>query len=312
MDHGKRELVGLVIPEQDIGTIWNLWKEKGEDMPWALCFGVPPAAIVVGGMPIPKWTNEPEFIGALTGAPVDIVKCETNDLCVPANAGIVLEGVVSISETAPEGPMVEYNFLVFPGRPTQCPIFKVNTITYRHDPILPICVAGRAPDENSTIWSTMQAAVILDICQKAGLPLKMVWCPFESHCLWFVFQVDRSKLVEMHTSMEEFSRKVGHTVFGSKPGWSIPKIFLVGDYIDPTNLADVIWAEATRCEPDRHEFVFNEYSNTPLIPYVTHSLPSESGMNGKVVKCYMLPAEFTEETLPWKEGSFEGRLSGER
>ncbi|KAE8156921.1 UbiD decarboxylyase family [Aspergillus tamarii] len=306
MVHGKRELVGLVIPRQDIGTIWNLWKEKGEDMPWALCFGVPPAAIMVGGMPIPKWTNEPEFIGALTDAPVDIVKCETNDLWVPANAEIVLEGVVSISETAPEGPMVEYNGMVFPGHKTQCPIFKVNTITYRQDPILPICVAGRAPDENSTIWCTMQAAEVLNICQKAGLPINMVWCPFESHCLWFVLQVNRSKLVEMRTNMDEFCRKLGHVVFGSKPGWFIPKIFLVNDYIDPTNLPDVIWAEATRCEPGRHEFIFTEYSNIPLIPYVTHGLPSKSGMNGKVVKCCMLPSEFTEKTLPWKEGSFQG------
>ncbi|KAF7594341.1 hypothetical protein BBP40_009576 [Aspergillus hancockii] len=54
MVHGKRELVGLVIPKQDIGTIWNLWKEKGEDMPWAVCVAVPPAAIVGGGMPIPS------------------------------------------------------------------------------------------------------------------------------------------------------------------------------------------------------------------------------------------------------------------
>ncbi|KAE8148243.1 3-octaprenyl-4-hydroxybenzoate carboxy-lyase-domain-containing protein [Aspergillus avenaceus] len=275
---GKRELAGLVIPKQDIGTIWNLWKEKGEDMPWALCFGVPPAAIVVGGMPIPKWTNEPDFIGALTGAPVEVVKCETNDLLVPANAEIVLEGVVSVTETVPEGPMVEYNGMVYP---------------------------GRAADEGHTIWSTTQAAEVLNICQAADLPIKMVWSPFESHSMWFAIQVDRQKLVKMQTNMEDFCRRLGHVVFSSKPGWFIPKIFLVGDYIDPTNLLDVIYAEASRCEPGRHEFVFFEYSNIPLIPYVEHGFPSESGTNGKVVKCCMLPEDFTEETLPWKGGSFE-------
>jgi 4-hydroxy-3-polyprenylbenzoate decarboxylase len=154
---GKREMTGPVILRQDIGAIWSMWKEKGEDMPWALAFGVPPAAIMVSGMPLPKWTNESEYIGALTGAPVDVVKCESNNLWVPANAEIVFEGVVSISETSPEGPMVEYNGMIFPGEKHPWPVFKVNTITYRKDPILPVCVAGRAPDETHTIWNTMQA-----------------------------------------------------------------------------------------------------------------------------------------------------------
>lgn len=56
-------------------------------------------------------------------------------------------------------------------------------------------------------------------------------------------------------------------MFGSKPGWYIPKIFLVGEDIDPTNLRDVIWAESTRCQPGRNEFLFDEYGNIPLIPY---------------------------------------------
>lgn len=93
MVHDQRSLVGPVIPKQDIGVIWNMWKEKGQDMPWALCFGVPPAAIMASGMPIPKWTNEGGFVGALSGKPVEVVKCETNDIRVPVNAEIVLEGI---------------------------------------------------------------------------------------------------------------------------------------------------------------------------------------------------------------------------
>lgn len=58
---------------------------------------------MVSGMPIPKWTNETDLIGALSGEPVKVVKCETNDIRVPGNAEIVLEGVVSNTETAPGG-----------------------------------------------------------------------------------------------------------------------------------------------------------------------------------------------------------------
>lgn len=306
MVHDKRHLVGPIIPKQDIGTIFELWKQKGQDMPFALCFGVPPAAIMVGGMPIPKWTNEPDFIGALTGKGVEVVKSETNNLFVPASSEIVFEGVASISQTGKEGPMAEYHGMVFPGESRQCPLFRIDSISYRNDPILPLCVAGRAPEENHTVWSLMQAAEVLNICQHHDLPIKMVWCPFESHCLWFTFQVDRTKLVKLQTTPEEFCRKLGNVVFGSKPGWYIPKIFLVGEDVDPANLNDVIWAEATRCEPGRNEFIFTEYSSIPLIPYVSRGFSKDSSTSGKVIRCCMLPVEFTDKPLPWKVGSFQG------
>ncbi|KAK9852702.1 hypothetical protein MYU51_007861 [Penicillium brevicompactum] len=305
MVHGKQTLVGPIIPKQDIGVIFQEWKDLGKDMPWALCFGVPPAAIMVGGMPIPKGEDEAGYIGALIGKPIDVVKCETNNLLVPANAEIVMEGFASISETAPEGPMMEYHGLVYPGRAKECPIFKVNAITYREDPILPICITGRATEESHTVWAVMIAAEVLNICQNAGLPIQMVWCPFESHAHWLAIQVDRKELLKLKTDMNEFCVKLGHIVFGSKPGWYIPKVFLVGEDIDPTDLRDLLWAEATRCEPGTSEFLFDEYGNIPLIPYVAHGTKPARN-NKKVVKCCMLPCEFFDEELPWKVGSFKG------
>ncbi|KAK1146753.1 hypothetical protein N8T08_002514 [Aspergillus melleus] len=306
MVNDARSLVGPVIPRQDIGVIFQMWKDRGEDMPWALCFGVPPAAIMVGGMPIPKWTNETEFISAITGKPLEVVQCETNDLWVPANAEMVMEGVVSISETAPEGPMAEYHGLVFPGAAKQCPVFKVNAITHRKDPVVPISVTGRATEESHTVWGIMQAAEVLHICQRAGLPVKMVWNPFESHCLWFVVQVDRTQLKDRKTQMKPFCEELGHVIFGSKPGWYIPKLYVVGDDVDPTNLKEVIWAEATRCQPEANEFFFHEYGNIPLIPYVTHGVQPTTGYHRKVVRCCMFPCEFEDDIVHWNEGSFRG------
>ncbi|KAF4442241.1 3-octaprenyl-4-hydroxybenzoate carboxy-lyase [Fusarium austroafricanum] len=152
MLHGPRTLVGPVIPRQDIRVTRQMWLDRGEDMPFALCFGVPPVAIMVSAMPIPKGVNEAGYVGALTGNPVEVVKCETNDIYVPAFAEIVYEGFVSATETAPEGPMAEYHGLIFPGESRDCPLFKVNAIAHRTDPILPICVTGRAPEESHTVW----------------------------------------------------------------------------------------------------------------------------------------------------------------
>ncbi|PYH43904.1 UbiD family decarboxylase [Aspergillus saccharolyticus JOP 1030-1] len=160
------------------------------------------------GMPLPKGVNESAYIGALIGSPIEVTKAEMNGILVPANAEIIFEGIMAI--------------------------------TYRKVPILPICVTGRAPEESETVWGLTQAAEVLTISEDAGLPIKMVWNPFESHCHWFVLQVDREKLRELNTAMEEFSMKVFHTVFASKPGYNIPIIYLLGDDIDPTNLRDVI------------------------------------------------------------------------
>lgn len=305
MLHGKRSLVGLVIPRQDIGVIREMWKEKDQDVPFALCFGVPPAAILVSGMPLPKGVDESGYIGALVGSPVEVTKCETNNLRVPANAEIVLEGVISRTETAPEGPMTEYPAHAFSGGSRQNPVFKINAITYRKNPILPICVTGRAPEESETVWALTIAAEVLSICQDAGLPIKMAWSPFESHCMWYVLQVDRRQLRTLNTNMEDFSNRVGHTVFGSKPGFYIPVIYLVGDDIDPTNLNDVIWADATRCQPKVNEFFFDQYQNIALIPYVGHGVKASQN-HYKVVRCCFFPSEFSSEDLVWREASYRG------
>ncbi|PHH59308.1 hypothetical protein CDD81_3400 [Ophiocordyceps australis] len=305
---GRRQLVGPIMAEQDIGAVRAMWLKEGKDMPFAMCFGVPPAAILVGGMPLPRGANEADYVGALTGRPVAVTRCETNQLCVPANAELVLEGVVSATETAPEGPMAEYHGLLFPADRKPQPVYRVDAMTFRHDPIVPLCVAGRAVDENHSVWGVMQAAAVLDVCRTADLPIHAAWCPFESHCMWMVLQADAPRLRQMPIAMPDFCNALGHCVFASKPGFYIAKLYLVGPDIDPTNLRDVIWAEATRCQPGANEFLFDQYPSIPLIPYVSHGLPpdAEHHYHNKVVRCCMFPSEFDPEPDQplYEEGSF--------
>ena len=107
MVSGKNELLGLIIRPQHIWQIHNMWKEEGRDMPWALAFGVPPAAIMASSMPLPDGVSEDEYIGSVVGQSLEVVKCDTNDLYVPATSEIVFEGTCSITEVAPEGPFGE-------------------------------------------------------------------------------------------------------------------------------------------------------------------------------------------------------------
>lgn len=115
MVHDKNHLGGLVIEPQHIWQIYQMWKKEKKDVPWALAFGVPSAAIMAASMRIPDGVIEAGYIGAMTGHGLDVVKCETNDLYVPANAEIVLEGTLSVTGTVPEGPFGEMHGYVFPG-----------------------------------------------------------------------------------------------------------------------------------------------------------------------------------------------------
>lgn len=87
----------------------------------------------------------------MTGSSLELVKCDTNNLLVPANSEIVFEGTLSVTETATEGPFGEMHGYVFPGDSHSMPVFTVNKITYRTDPILPMSACGRLTDETVSI-----------------------------------------------------------------------------------------------------------------------------------------------------------------
>ncbi len=147
----RNTLAGPTIPTQHIGIIREQWRRQGKPTPWAMALGAPPAALAAAGMPLPEGVSEAGYVGALVGEPVEVVRTQTNGLWVPANAEIVLEGEISLDETALEGPMGEYHGYSFPtGKPQ--PLFHVHALSFRDQPILPICVAGTPPEENHTIW----------------------------------------------------------------------------------------------------------------------------------------------------------------
>jgi UbiD family decarboxylase len=154
----EKHLTGLVIEPQHLWQIHQMWKKEGKDVPWALAFGVPPAAIMASSMPIPDGVTEAGYVGAMTGTALDLVKCDTNNLYVPATSEIVFEGTLSITETGDEGPFGEMHGYVFPGDTHLWPKYKVNRITYRNNPILPMSSCGRLTDE--TVSSTLQFSTI--------------------------------------------------------------------------------------------------------------------------------------------------------
>jgi UbiD family decarboxylase len=99
-----RRMTGIVHPLQHLGMIHGMWKAIGKPMPFAIFQGGPPFAPFISSMPIAAHEDEVAFMGGYFGEPVEVVRCETVDLEVPATAQIVIEGYISDTETALEGP----------------------------------------------------------------------------------------------------------------------------------------------------------------------------------------------------------------
>ncbi|KAH7187919.1 3-octaprenyl-4-hydroxybenzoate carboxy-lyase-domain-containing protein [Fusarium oxysporum] len=278
MVHDRNHLVGLVMPPQHIGQMHEMWKKEGHDMPWALAFGVPPAAIMASSMPLPDGLSEAEYIGSLVGSPLEVVKCETNELYVPANSEIVFEGTCSITETAPEGPFGEMHGQVCPLMPklnsgmldqsTNLPLAMCSPVTPTPCPSTPAAHYDRPPRG----------------CRD--------WFPPQSQVTWVALQVDTQKLRELKANPEELCRKVGDLVFRHKVGLTIHRLLLVGDDIDVYDFKDVIWAFCTRCRPGMDEYHFEDVLGFPLIPYMSHGNGAPN-MGGKVVSDCLLPVEYT-------------------
>ncbi len=305
----KTRMAGIVAPFQHLGIIHKMWADHGKDMPFVLALGVEPFIPFVGGMPLPAFVSEADYVGAYFGEPVEVIPAETVDLMLPATAEIVVEGYLSATEKLPEGPMGEYAGYLWDSGPLPKPMYKVTAITHRNDAILPVSVAGEPPEENHTAWGVPNAAEIVWELRREGLPVATAWSPFESANHWYVIAMDMDWQKKTDLTAEKLCRRIGEVLFNSKAGMGTQKYLVVNDDVDISNLKEVVWAFATRNYPgERGELTFHEETTNPLVSYL-HDSEKMSMQSTKVVyNC--LPPEEWHGKLP-KRSSFSGVFSEE-
>jgi 4-hydroxy-3-polyprenylbenzoate decarboxylase len=216
-------------------------------------------------MPLRDGISEGPVIGGYVGEPIEVVRCETVDLDVPASSEIVIEGHLTLDEMDAEGPMAEYPGYIVPSSRQFRPLYRVSAMTYRDDPILPIVAAGHPPEENHTCWGIGIAATVLAELRKTGWPVTACFVPFEAACHLLVVTVSRDwKRRTAHPNAADFARALGEYVFSLRGGQVVPRIFVVLDDVDPSNPAEVLWAMATRVHPGDGEIMFPTLSANPL------------------------------------------------
>ncbi|MBO0806880.1 MAG: UbiD family decarboxylase [Actinobacteria bacterium] len=295
---GADRLACLIPPPQHLGIIRAQWAKLREPMPIVLALGTEPGLPFAGGLPLPEGADESHFLGALFGEPLEVTRAETVDLPVPATAEIVIEGHVLPGETAPEGPMNEY-----PGynatEASPKPVFAVSAVTWRDGAILPVVAAGPPVEEDHTVTGTMHAAELLYQLRQAGLPAASAWFCYESAMHWLIVAVraDWPETAGGHSG--ELARRIGEVAFAGKAGFGTPKVLVVEDDIDITNVNEIVWAFATRGHPEHGESRFPAEPTAALSVYLDEA-ERHSYQAGKVVYNCLLADRFAREDRPVK------------
>ncbi|MBS0517080.1 MAG: UbiD family decarboxylase [Proteobacteria bacterium] len=225
----------------------------GIPMPVAVVFGADPCYVLAGGSKFEQPPGEDAYAGGLRQQAIELVKCQTSDLKVPANAEIILEGEVMPGEMDKDGPFGE--FTGFLDHQSRCNIFRLKAITHRDNPIFHGEREGY-PSEGGLMYILGMEPVVLKKLESVGGVLD-VHMPLSG--------VGFELVISMRVTSKGQVRQTIQKVFGdSDVGGYIKHITVVGEGIDIRNRDDVAWAVATHVQADRDLMIIPRCPQTSL------------------------------------------------
>lgn len=218
------------------------WAATGSDMPVAVVVGADPATLLSAVMPVPEGVSELALSGLINNRRPALAPCRSIALHVPASAEIVLEGTVSPTETALEGPFGDHTG--YYNAPEHYPVFRLTGIRVRDDAVYLTTFTGRAPEEPSVLALAM-LEVFKPLLRQQIPEVVDVWMPPEA-CSY------RIAVVAIAKKYPGQARRVMMGFWSLLPQFSMTKlIIVVDDDVDIRNWPDVMWAIATRLDPSR-------------------------------------------------------------
>ncbi len=215
---------------------------RDDPMPVAAVIGADPGTIIAAVTPVPDTVSEYQFAGLLRGRKVDLTDCKTVPLQVPANAEMVIEGHVSLSETGEEGPYGDHTG--FYNAVERFPVFTVSAITARCDPIYLSTFTGRPPDEPSILGEALNE-VFIPLLQQQFPEIVDFWLPPEG-CSYRIAVVSIRKAYAGH------AKRIMMAVWSYLRQFMYTKFVIVVDaHINARDWKDVMWAVSTQMDPVR-------------------------------------------------------------
>ena len=255
-DTGKRNC-GMyrmqIYDERTTGMHWQTHKQGAEHyrrlakegkqarMDVAVAIGADPATMYSAILPLPPDLDEMMIAGFLRGKPVEMVKCETSGIEVPANAEIVLEGYVDIGELRREGPFGDHTG--FYSLDDDYPVFHVTCVTHRKNPIYATTIVGPPPMEDFYMGKAIE---------RIFLPLMRLQLPeVRDICMPAEGIFHNMILISIRKSYPLHARKVMHAIWGLGQAMFSKCIVVVDEDVDVQNVSEVAWKALNNIDPER-------------------------------------------------------------
>lgn len=266
----KNKLIMRWLSHRGGALDYQAWQKEhpGERFPIAVTLGADPATMLAAVTPVPDSLSEYAFAGLLRGKRTRLVRCLGNDLHVPASGEIILEGYLEPGVEAPEGPYGDHTG--YYNEVESFPVFTVERLTHRDEPIYHSTYTGRPPDEPAILGLALNE-VFIPLLQKQFPEIVDFYLPPEG-CSYRLAVVTMKKQYPGHAkrimmAVWSFLRQFMYTKF----------VIVCDDDVNARNWQDVIWAMTTRMDPARDTVMIE---NTP-IDYLDFASPV-SGLGSKM------------------------------
>lgn len=255
-------------PGQHIRSHFLQRERLGEPLDVAIVIGADETVAMSAATGIPLGQDEYALAGGMRGEPVDLVKCETVDLEVPANAEIVIEGRLhtSVDKRVPEGPFGEY--LGYHGGSVRMrPLMEITAITHRDQPILRGALGGKPVTEWGVFFGIQSAAAGMRLFEDTGpAGVKAINNMVETGGLI-------ATVIQVQPFYVGHSWEVARKWLSSQVGFWSKYVIVVDDDVDPFDLGQVFWAMASRTQGSRDIDVWRFCKSSRSDP----SIPREQG-----------------------------------
>jgi 4-hydroxy-3-polyprenylbenzoate decarboxylase len=242
-----------VIDGQTTGMHWQKHKQgadhyrrlaaegKQTRMPVAVAIGADPITMFSAVLPLPPNIDEMLFAGFLRGRAVEMVKCETSDLLVPANSEIVLEGYLNLGELGREGPFGDHTG--FYSLDDDYPVFHIECITHRKNPVYAATIVGPPPMEDFYMGKAIER-IFLPLMRMQLPEVRDISMPAEG-----IFH--NLMLISIRKSYPGHARKVMHAIWGLGQAMFSKCIVVVDEDVDVQNVREVTWKALNNIDPQR-------------------------------------------------------------
>jgi UbiD family decarboxylase len=219
--------------------------QEGKPFPVIASMGHHPLLFLFAGLEVAYGLSEYNYVGAIQGEPVQVVRGEVTGLPMPAYSELALEGWCHPGNYKMEGPLGEFHGY-YSGSEKAAPVLEVERIYHRNDPIILGTPPGRPPHDYSYSKTVIRSALLHEALEKAGVP-GVVSC--------WADEVGGARMllvVSIKQAYQGHARQAGLLACQCHVGAYLGRyVIVVDEDIDPSNLQDVMWAVVTRSDPAR-------------------------------------------------------------